>query len=329
MKAERHCGRYAIIAFLISSGIIFNLLYWRFERLQHGMGLYEHFMMSPVAGTLTILLIPLMCISGYYMLKELRLRIKLEEANRELTEMYQELKSVDEMRNSIISNVSHELKTPVTIALNACELALEENDPESLREFLAMIREALHRLNMNIDTLLEYAKIQSGDLKLRFEPVNLPPVIQKVAKEFRPMVMKKKLEIHTEMPHVMPLVRGSREHIKLVLRNLIGNAIKFNIEGGSIVISVKEHGNFVEICVSDTGIGIPPEKLDRIFERFYQVDSSSTRRHGGIGLGLAIVKDVVQAHGGEISVESEPGKGSRFCFTLPVWREDGGEASAG
>ncbi len=318
-----------IIAFLISSGIIFNLLYWRFERLSHEMTFYEHFMMSPVAGTITILLIPIMCLSGYYMLKELRLRVRLEEANRELTQMYQELKSIEEMRNSIISNVSHELKTPVTIALNAVELALEEDDPESIREFLGMIRESLHRLNMNIDTLLEYAKIQSGDMKLRFEPLNLPPIIQKVVKEFRPMVIKKKLEIYTDIPPVMPLVRGSREHVKLVLRNLIGNAIKFNVEGGGVGVSVRERGDFVEVCVSDTGIGIPPEKVGRIFERFYQVDSSSTRRHGGIGLGLAIVKDVVQAHGGEITVESEPGKGSKFCFTLPLWREDDGEAAAG
>jgi two-component system sensor histidine kinase VicK len=107
-----------------------------------------------------------------------------------------------------------------------------------------------------------------------------------------------------------------------VLRNLISNAIKFNKEGGEIIIEARERGNMVEVCVSDTGIGIPEDRLDKIFERFYQVDSSPSRRYGGTGLGLAIVKETVEAHGGRITVESKLGKGSRFCFTLPAARKE-------
>ncbi len=120
------------------------------------------------------------------------------------------------------------------------------------------------------------------------------------------------------MPDELPRVKGDFKALKHVFHNLIDNAIKFNKDGGEVLIEAREKQGMIEVCVSDTGIGIPRELQKKVFERFYQVDSSLTRRYGGTGMGLEIAREIMEAHGGEIKVESRPGGGSRFCFTLPI-----------
>jgi signal transduction histidine kinase len=119
----------------------------------------------------------------------------------------------------------------------------------------------------------------------------------------------------------LPFVKANQKQVEHILRNLINNSIKFNKKGGKISIDAKKKGKFVEVAIKDTGIGIPKDKLPRVFDRFYQIDSSTVRVYGGTGLGLSVVKELIEVHGGEIGVESSPGKGSRFRFTLPIAKD--------
>lgn len=246
---------------------------------------------------------------------------KLQRAYEELQKAYEELKSLDELKSNIIANVSHELRTPITIAKGAIELAMDEKDVNEKNKLLQMALNALIRLNFIVGDLIEAAKMEKGEVKLKLEAVNVDEVIKSVVDEFKPMLIKDNLRMKIEVEKDLPPAKADYKELRHVLRNLVSNAIKFNREGGEIGIEARKMGDMIEVCVSDTGIGIPEDKLNKIFERFYQIDSSPTRRYGGTGMGLAIVKEVVEAHGGKVTVESELGKGSRFCFTLPAWRD--------
>jgi PAS domain S-box-containing protein len=254
--------------------------------------------------------------------EQLAIAIENSRLYEELKSAYEELKSLDELKSNIIANVSHELKTPITIAKGALELAMEEKDVEKKNKLCKMASAALVRQNLIVGDLIEAARMEKGKRELKLEEMNLANAIALVSGEFKPMLIKSKLKLEVNVAEDLPLVRVDYEQLLHVLRNLIHNAIKFNKEGGSIAIEAREKEGMVEVCVSDTGIGISKEYQKKIFDRFYQVDSSLTRRYGGTGMGLAIVKEIVEAHGGRIWVESELGKGSRFCFTLPIFKED-------
>jgi PAS domain S-box-containing protein len=240
---------------------------------------------------------------------------ELKLAYEKLQCAHKELKTLDEMKGNIIANVSHELRTPITVAKGALELAMDEDDQEKRRELLSMAMNALVRQNFIIEDLLQAARLEKGELRL--EKVDLGELIERVAEEFKPVLMKHGLRMEVKLESLPP-VRGDPNQLMHVLRNLISNAIKFNREGGSVTVEARRNDSKVEVCIADTGIGIPEEELEKIFERFYQIDASPTRRYGGTGLGLAIVKEIVEAHGGEVRVSSKLGEGSRFCFTLPV-----------
>ncbi len=247
-----------------------------------------------------------------------RLYEELRKAYDELHRAYEELKSLDELKSNIIANVSHELRTPITIAKGAIELVLEEKDWNAVEKYLNMARNALIRLNFIVGDLIDAARFQKGEIKLAMHEFDVRTIIHDVVAEFKPMFVKEGLKVKVELPESPLMVYADPTMVRHVIRNLVSNAIKFNREGGEVLIEGWKRGEMVEICVSDTGIGIPEDKLDKIFDRFYQVDSSPTRRYGGTGMGLAIVKEVVEAHGGRVSVNSKLGEGSRFCFTLPA-----------
>ncbi len=241
-----------------------------------------------------------------------------EETDDDLRRLCAHLKALDEMKSNILANVSHELRTPITIAKGAIELARETKEHEETEKLLKMALNALAQLNLIVEDMIEAASFKKGVGELKLEEVDIVKLIDQVCSEFRPLLQKDNIELEIRKGNNLPRARGDRELLRHALRNLISNAIKFNRKGGRVEVEVRENHGMLEVCVSDTGIGIPRDKLDKIFDLFYQVDASPTRRYGGTGLGLAIVKDVVKAHGGEISVESEPGKGSTFCFTLPM-----------
>ncbi len=242
----------------------------------------------------------------------------LEKAYGELKLAYEELRSLDELKTCIIANVSHELRTPLTIAKGAIEAAMDEckNDKELLR----IAKGALIRLDTIIGNLIQIAKIVKGDIKLNLEPINIRDVISTVLKDFESKIYEKNLKVSLNVQRGIPLIKADRTHVVYVLRNIIDNAIKFNRDHGEVKIRVKEVNGYIEISVSDTGIGIPKEKLGRIFEPFYQVDPSIRRRYGGTGIGLAVAKRIIEAHGGKIIIESEVGRGTTVRFTLPILR---------
>ncbi len=235
----------------------------------------------------------------------------------EIRRAYDELKKLDELKDSIISNVGHELRTPITIAKGAIELLEEEEDPQERRELIDMAYSALVRQDFIVSNLLEAAKFREGISKPRRSVVELRQVVENLVDWFTPLARQEKVELELRVQDTTA-VCADPDHVEHIMRNLISNAIKFNKPGGKVVIRADERSGMIEVCVEDTGIGMPEEVLERVFERFYQVDPSPTRKYGGIGLGLAIAKEMVHANGGEIRVNSEPGRGSSFCFTLPA-----------
>jgi PAS domain S-box-containing protein len=241
--------------------------------------------------------------------------------HRDLRHAYEELKSVDELKSNLIARVSHELRTPITIAKGALELASTEPDLRTRNKLNKIAIEALLRQNMIVGDLLEAAAFSKGMPKLKLKAIDLGEAINLNVAELESLAQRKGIEIKVSVPKDLPRVKADFDRLGHVLRNLIHNAVKFNKEKGEVTIDVHKKDSFLEVCISDTGTGIAREHLDKIFDRFYQADSSLTRRYGGTGMGLAIVKEIVEAHGGRITVESEVGRGSRFCFTLPVAEE--------
>jgi PAS domain S-box-containing protein len=243
---------------------------------------------------------------------------RLEETYSKLEETYAELRTLDTLKTDIISNVSHELRTPITISKGALELAFEEEDAEGRHKLLKLAIDALRRQDHIVGDLIEAATARVGKKDLNLTRVDIAQLIALKSSEFKSTADKQKIKIDVRTPESLPMVKADAEEIMHVLWNLIDNAIKFNKSKGGVVIEAGKSENMVRVCISDSGIGIPEDQLDKIFEWLYQRDPSSTRTYSGTGMGLAIVKEIVEAHGGEITVKSTPGEGSTFCFTLPI-----------
>jgi PAS domain S-box-containing protein len=228
-------------------------------------------------------------------------------------------KELDQMKSQLLSTVSHELRTPLASIKGFATTLLRRDvewDETSRREFLAIIDEESDRLSELISNLLDMSRIEAGTLRVEPEPADLQPLVADTVAEFQ--VMTHHHEFKARLPSRLPLVVADPRRIRQVLRNLVENAVKYSPEGGKITIAVRVLTEQVEISVSDQGLGIEPQHLEHIFDRFYQVDSASTRNVGGSGLGLSICKAIVEAHGGQIRADSQPGAGSVFYFTLPL-----------
>ncbi len=230
-----------------------------------------------------------------------------------------ELKKIDQMKSELISNVSHELRTPLTSIKAYTETLLEsvdDGDIETQKDFLSIINEEADRLSRLISDLLDLSRIEQGKVRLIKEEGSILSHVEKVVNMFlskeitHPIKIIKKDDI--------PMILFDSDKIHQVLTNIIGNAVKYSPEGGEIMVTVSINGENVQISVKDHGMGISPEHHDKIFEKFYRVDSSLTYEIGGTGLGLPITKYLIEAHGGKIWVESKVGKGSEFHFPLPI-----------
>lgn len=230
-------------------------------------------------------------------------------------------KELEQLKSNFVSTVSHELKTPLHSIKGFVDIILSEKSSGPLtdvqRDFLATVREQTTRLERMILDLLEWNRLESGHVNLHPEPLNLSGVAASVAEQLRPMAEESAITLRCRTPGPME-IEGDRLRIEQVLYNLVANAIKFTPSGGYVTIIGELGAKTAGITVIDTGIGIPPEEQERIFERFYQVDASQTRQFGGAGLGLAICKHIIERHGGNIWVESQPGEGSAFHFALPL-----------
>lgn len=227
------------------------------------------------------------------------------------------LREVDRLKSEFIATASHELRTPLTSVQMGVHLLLERAAGELTDkqvEILSACREDCERLDTLMRDLLDVSRIEAGESKPRLEPIKTRDLINDAIKELRPQVESKGLDFRVEAPIDLPAVVADRSQVERVLSNLVVNAMRYT-KHGEIKISVQPRGNSVAVSISDTGSGIPPEYLPHIFDKFVQVPGAAT---GGAGLGLAISRLIVEAHGGQISVQSERGKGSTFTFTLPM-----------
>ncbi|OQX90230.1 MAG: hypothetical protein B6D57_04250 [Candidatus Coatesbacteria bacterium 4484_99] len=246
---------------------------------------------------------------------------ELKKAFTELEHAHRELKKLDTAKTEFLNITSHELRSPLTSILGYAEILSEglvgpvtDGQRESAYGILRNARQ-LERL---INDLLDFTQMETGRLRLDTEVCDLKPIIKDAVESMRPRIEEAGCAVSIEVPPDLPPSICDARRITQVLYNLIGNAVKFSPDGGTITISANKVDRFIRISVKDEGVGIPEENQEKIFDKFYQVDMSDTRRARGLGLGLAISKAIIDAHGGSIWVDSKPEKGSTFYFTVPI-----------
>lgn len=229
-----------------------------------------------------------------------------------------EMRHLQTVRQDFVANVSHELRTPLA-SLRALAETLNDgalDDPPAARRFLQRIEVEVDAMSQVVQELLDLSLIEAGKARLTVDSIPpylliLPPV-----ERLQPQAGKAEIDLYVDVPTTLPTLKVDVSHIQQVIMNLIHNAIKFTPPGGQIIVAAEEKHETLHVTVTDTGVGIAPEDVGRLFERFYKSDRA--RAGGGTGLGLAIAKHIVQAHGGRIWVESNEGQGSKFTFSLPA-----------
>jgi signal transduction histidine kinase len=229
-----------------------------------------------------------------------------------------ELKEMDETRTKFLGIASHELKTPLTAIKANIDFILSEKEgkiPEHLKSYLLTIQRNTNRIQMRMDQMLDLSRIKSDRLFFNRELILLSEVIGGYINEVTPV--EKNLSIQVNIPQSLHLY-ADRNALHDIFINLLSNAFKFTDDGGQVSISATQKDQSILLEIRDTGIGIPEDKLQMVFDEFYQVEGG---KHGGTGLGLAITKRLVEEHEGNIWVESQLGKGSTFYFTIPIQRE--------
>jgi len=229
-----------------------------------------------------------------------------------------EMRRLETMRRDFVANVSHELKTPLTSIKGFVETLLEGalQDKENSRHFLQIIQDHANRLDNLVSDLLDLSHLESQEIKLDTQKFNLKKLVDDALAGFNSQLKKKSIKAENILSESL-FIQADKDKIGQVLTNLIDNAIKFNRENGSLKIYSHDLDNKIRITVEDSGMGIPPKDIPRIFERFYRVDKARSRELGGTGLGLSIVKHIIELHGGSVGVESTEGLGSKLWLCLP------------
>jgi signal transduction histidine kinase len=235
---------------------------------------------------------------------------------RTFDSMAESLERAETLRRNLVADVAHELRTPVSHIQGQLEAIGDGLIKPDTRTFSSIHDEAL-LLKRLIDDLQELTLAEAGKLSLYRQPTDIAQLIQKAVDSLRPAATTKGIILATEISEQLPPCNIDSHRIGQVLRNLLDNALAHTPKGGAITLSARHVEKYIEVSVLDTGEGIPADDLPNVFERFYRADKSRTRATGGTGLGLTIARKLVEAHGGEIGVQSEAGKGSRFYFTMP------------
>jgi len=228
----------------------------------------------------------------------------------------EKLEQLDKLKDQFLANTSHELRTPLQGIIGLSESLYDREKDRKKRSELAMITSSGKRLSSLVNSILDFSKLKTHELILSIKGIDLRTVTDAVFQISQPLLMGKPVRLVNEINPSTPLVDADEERVYQILHNLIGNAIKFTSEG-EIEVAAIERQDMVQICVKDTGIGIPEDKMEDIFKSFEQVDSSDTREYGGTGLGLTITRQLVELHGGNIWIESAIEEGTRVFFTLP------------
>ena len=251
--------------------------------------------------------------------RELRSRLQLEEMTAQLKESNVKLKSLDELKTQFFANVNHELRTPLTLMLAPLKAVLEGRMgrlPMTLKDALETMQRNGYKLLKLINNLLDLNKLEEGKMRLKVRPVNMIEFIPPLLASAKPMADQKQIRLYYQHPpHPVELTLDPDQFEKVVF-NLLSNALKFTNKGGKITIYLEDREDTVTMAIEDTGIGIPEDKLESIFDRFSQVDGSKSRAQEGTGIGLALAREIVLVHKGTIHAESELGKGSRFIVEL-------------
>ncbi|MDA3962984.1 MAG: response regulator, partial [Planctomycetota bacterium] len=263
------------------------------------------------------------CIASAYLTgmrkAEFALRHELDNSNRDLASSNDKLAELVRLRAQFIANISHELRTPLTLILGPVDdlLTSGRNWDRTTAESLGLARENGLRLLKLINDLLELVRLEDGGVRLERQAMDLAPFLAALVDSVRYLADAKGVHLHTEGPDQGLVVRGDSARLEKVFLNLITNALKFTPTGGTVTVSWRHHHDSTDISVCDTGIGIPADQLPFIFERFRQVDGTTTRQFQGAGLGLALVKELVSEHEGSVHASSQLDQGSTFTVTLP------------
>ena len=237
-----------------------------------------------------------------------------------LNSMSQRLKELDYIKADFFASMSHELRTPLTSIKEGTGLLLDGvggATTEKQQKLLGIITEESNRLISLVNTFLDLSKMEAGMMHYDFESTHIEPLIKRAVAEITPLMEAKQIEFDSAVDGSMPAVRIDAERILQVLRNLMGNAVKFTPNGGRVSIAAKSRDGNLEVSVEDSGPGIPTESLRSIFEKFSQGNHAGANSRQGTGLGLAIAKNIITSHGGNIWAESQLGGGSKFVFVLP------------
>ncbi|MBN1889028.1 MAG: HAMP domain-containing protein [Thermoflexales bacterium] len=248
---------------------------------------------------------------------EITSKDEVGELARAFNAMASRLARLEELRRNMVSDVAHELRTPLTNIRGYLE-ALQDGVVEPEKQVVDSLYEEAMLLNRLVDDLQELSLAEAGQLRLDRQAVDLAPLVAGALGVFRPQAEAAGVLLRLDLPPSLPPVDVDSQRIGQVLRNLLGNALAHTPPGGEIAVVIRPIGEQVQVEVRDTGTGIAAEDLPYVFERFYRADPSRARASGGAGLGLAIARQLVQAHGGQIEVDSTLGQGTRFSFTLPV-----------
>ena len=248
---------------------------------------------------------------------------------RAFNRMADGLARLEELRRNMVTDVAHELRTPLTNIRGYLE-ALRDGVVEPENHIIDSLYEEAMLLNRLVDDLQELSLAEARQLRLKRQPVALADVVDRVVEAMRPRAEAERVVLQVDLPEDLPLVDVDPQRVRQVLRNLLDNGLTHTEPGGKITITARvarpepggRSGQWIEVGVRDTGAGIAPDDLSHVFERFYRADKSRSRATGGTGLGLAIARQLVKAHGGQIGVESEIGRGTQFTFTLPNVKRD-------
>ncbi len=252
---------------------------------------------------------------------EKRLNIKTKDEIGDLAKTFNQmavaLQNLEEMRRCFIANVSHELRTPMTSIRGFIEGILDGTiSPERQNHYLAIVRDETNRLNRLVNDLLDLAKMEAGEMILNIIPLDINEMVRRCVIKLETLLLQRNLTVDADFEEEVLLVKADEDAIERVLYNLTHNAIKFTPAGGNIKIITRMQKDKIEVTVKDNGGGIDEHELDMIWDRFYKTDKSRSRDKTGSGLGLAIVRNIINEHGQSIWVESKPGEGTSFTFTL-------------
>ncbi|HSD63161.1 MAG TPA: ATP-binding protein [Ignavibacteriaceae bacterium] len=275
-------------------------------------------------------LISIISIQAGQLINNLRLQQETLQKEKEA----EKLQEIDKIKTNFFTNISHEFRTPLTLILGPAQKILEQSGNDEINEEARLIHQNAKKLNRLTNQLLDLSRIEAGKMKLKTSKQNILPLLNEIAASFQPFADRKKISLKCQSGQEEIRIYIDRDKIDKIITNILSNALKFTPEGGCVNVNVKTRPlldenyafdsqvkEIAEISVQDNGIGIPEEQLDKIFDRFYQLDNRLSREYDGTGVGLSLTKELVELHKGRILVESEQGKGSIFRVILPMGKE--------